>query len=60
MARYDVAEAIYSMPDLYIAKMLSVAASSLNALDDRTTMEDETLKQVLRLERLLSKEPLNK
>lgn len=54
--RYHVAEYVYSLPDVYIAKMLSIAASGLNALDDRTPMEEETLMHVLRMERLLQQE----
>lgn len=54
--RYDVAEYVYTLPDVYTAKILSMAISALNALDDRTPMEEESLRHALKMEMLLTKE----
>lgn len=57
MSRYNAAEYIYTLPDVYTAKILSTAISSLNKLDDRTPLEEEALRHALKLERELQKEP---
>lgn len=57
MARYHVAEYVYSLPDLYTAKILASAIFSLHQLPDRTPMEEEALRHALKMQDLLAKEP---
>lgn len=57
MARYQVAEYIYQLPDVYTVKLLTMATAALSKLGtDRTPMEEEAMIHGLKMLDLLQKD----
>jgi len=55
MSNYHMAELVYAGPKEQLEKLLTVALSALNQLDDRTEFEEEVLRLAIKLELALGK-----